>query len=104
MVDAMGVTGVEGAYRRSMEVCLHLLREHKELLLSVIEPFIKDPTVSWGRGGRAQRLNDNGLFSLGASKQHAMASGKFQDMENKNAEIALRNIEQRLTGIYNICQ
>jgi serine/threonine-protein kinase ATR len=94
MVDAMGLTGVEGTYRRSMEVCMNLLRENKSVLLSVVEPFIRDPTVSWGRSGRAQRNND---VDMSGAKQVAI-----HDVENKDAEQALRKISQRLSGVYNI--
>ena len=34
---------------------MRLLRDNKETLLSVLEPFLRDPTVAWGRSGRAQR-------------------------------------------------
>lgn len=96
MVDGMGIFGYEGTYRRTMEVCLHLLRSHKDTLIGVLEPFIRDPTVAWGRGGRAQqRENITGATSTG------MNSG-FQDTENKDAEDALRNISERLSGVYNL--
>ncbi|EGB10647.1 hypothetical protein AURANDRAFT_36497 [Aureococcus anophagefferens] len=55
MVEAFGVTGVEGCFRRSLEVGLHTLRHHRETLLNVLEPFIRDPTVGWSRTGKAQR-------------------------------------------------
>lgn len=42
----MGLCGVEGGFRGGMEVALRLLRDHKDVLLSVLEPFI---TVSKGR-------------------------------------------------------
>lgn len=47
MVDAMGVVGYEGPFRRVMEVTLTVLREHRLTLLSVLEPFLADPTVGW---------------------------------------------------------
>ena len=51
----MGPSGVEGTYRRTLEVTMGLLRENKETLLSVLEPFLRDPTVAWSRSGRAQK-------------------------------------------------
>lgn len=60
MVDAMGPSGVEGTYRRTLEVTMGLLRENKETLLSVLEPFLRDPTVAWGRSGRAQKATTVG--------------------------------------------
>ena len=98
MVDAMGVFGFEGTCRRTMEVCLQLLRNHKDTLIGVLEPFIRDPTVAWGRGGRAQQ-RDN--ITAGSTATGGMNSG-FQDTENKDAEDALANISGRLSGVYNV--
>lgn len=95
MVDAMGVFGYEGIYRRTMEVCLSLLRNNKDTLIGVLEPFIRDPTVAWGRGGRAQQRE--GMISSTSS-----GSNMFQDTENKDAEDALMNISERLSGVYNV--
>eukprot|EP00605_Chrysophyceae_sp_TOSAG23-4_P002524 GSChrysophyteH1.ASY1.ANO1.2789.1 assembled CDS len=50
LVDAMGVTGVEGTFRRTMEVSFTVLKENKETLIAVLEPFLRDPTVAWSRG------------------------------------------------------
>jgi serine/threonine-protein kinase ATR len=54
-VDAMGLAGVEGTFRRTMEVTMKLMRDNKDTLLSILEPFLRDPTVVWSRSGRAQR-------------------------------------------------
>ncbi len=37
-----------------------VLREHQETLISVLEPFLFDPTVGWDRQGRAQRGDSDG--------------------------------------------
>lgn len=93
IVDAMGVSGVEGCYRRSLEVCLEVLRANKETLLSVLEPFLRDPTVAWGRSGRAQRSD---------SSVNSRASTTFHDHENKEAKDMLSKVADRLQGIFNI--
>lgn len=36
-MDGMGVTGVEGVFRRVCEATLSVLRENKEALLTIIE-------------------------------------------------------------------
>jgi len=38
-----------------MEATMQLLKENKDVLMSVLEPFLVDPTVNWLREGRAQR-------------------------------------------------
>jgi serine/threonine-protein kinase ATR len=49
MVDAFGVTGYEGVFRRSCEVSLRVIRQHKDTLMSVLETFIYDPLVEWSK-------------------------------------------------------
>ncbi|KAI5893599.1 uncharacterized protein SCHCODRAFT_02730130 [Schizophyllum commune H4-8] len=47
IVDAMGVTGVEGFYRISCEVTMKILRNNKDSIMSVLDAFIHDPLVEW---------------------------------------------------------
>jgi len=47
LVDAFGVTGYEGVYRRCCEVSLRVLRNNKDTLMSVVETFLYDPLVEW---------------------------------------------------------
>lgn len=89
----MGLCGVEGGFRGCMEVALRLLRDHKDVLLSVLEPFIRDPTVSWNRsssGSKAGRGKTTGR------------TGGHRDTENEDADRLLKTISERLDGIYNI--
>lgn len=89
-----GLAGVEGGFRRTMEVTMGLLRENKDALLSVLEPFLRDPTVAWsGRSGRAQRVE-----GAGSSRQGAI----FREQENTEVRAMLNTIGGRLEGIYNL--
>lgn len=45
MVDAMGIYGYEGPFRKSSELTLKLLRQHEETLMTILEAFIYDPTL-----------------------------------------------------------
>ncbi|KAF3237984.1 serine/threonine-protein kinase M1 [Orbilia oligospora] len=47
MVDAMGLTGYEGPFRRSSEVVMRILRQNEESLMTVVETFLHDPLVEW---------------------------------------------------------
>lgn len=40
MIDGMGVTGVEGVFRRCCEETLSVMRTNKEALLTIVEVFI----------------------------------------------------------------
>ena len=96
IVDAMGVCGIEGGYRKSMEVSLKLLRSNKDILLSILEPFLRDPTVAWGRAGRAQQLK---ISSFTSNSKHTRPTTEH---DNADAKEALFKISKRLDGVYNI--
>lgn len=98
MIDAMGLTGKEGTFRRTMEVCIGVLRDNKEMLLSVLEPFIRDPTVAWGRVGRAQQRS----ASTSATSFSTATVAPTINHENADAKLALAKISERLNGVYNI--
>ena len=72
---------------------MSLLRQNKDTLMGVLEPFIRDPTVSWGRAGRAQRTESVTRGPIGA----------IQDNDNTDAKEALLKIMERLNGVYNLC-
>ena len=72
---------------------MSLLRQNKDTLMGVLEPFIRDPTVSWGRAGRAQRTESVTKGPIGA----------IQDNDNTDAKEALLKIMERLNGVYNLC-
>lgn len=88
----MGLTGLEGTYRRTMELSMKTLRDNKDMLLSVLEPFLRDPTVAWGRNGKAQQKGVRGGGAVGAGL----------GAPNAGAVAALATITSRLNGVYNI--
>ena len=47
LVDALGVTGVEGVFRKAAEITMGILRNNSESLMSVLEAFAHDPLVEW---------------------------------------------------------
>ncbi|KAK0528665.1 hypothetical protein OC834_003970 [Tilletia horrida] len=55
MVDALGVTGVEGVYRRACEITMSILRENKDSLMSVLDAMIHDPLVDFGSADDGKR-------------------------------------------------
>ena len=95
LVDAMGVTGVEGRFRRSMEVTLSVMRENKDSLLGTLEPFLRDPSVAWGRSGRAQKNDAEERARRARSEHHG-------EREQAEANDALRKVGGRLSGRYNL--
>jgi phosphatidylinositol kinase/protein kinase (PI-3 family) len=43
MLDAFGPAGADGIYSGSLQVAMSTLRDNRDTLLSVLEPFLKDP-------------------------------------------------------------
>ncbi|KAJ1736119.1 hypothetical protein LPJ61_000169 [Coemansia biformis] len=84
MVDSMGITGYEGAFRKTCELTLGLLREHRDTLMSVLESFLHDPLVEWSR--RATRSNRAGKEATAGQP-------------NEQAARCLSNIRKKLQGI-----
>ncbi|GMF47260.1 unnamed protein product [Phytophthora fragariaefolia] len=93
MIDAFGITGYEGVFRRVGEVTMHLLRDNKEALRSVLESFIHDPLVEWGRRGKATQ-------NSGVSGKPAPETPSERTKEE--TRLVLNTIDDRLRGIYNL--
>ncbi|KAI9851275.1 MAG: serine/threonine-protein kinase M1 [Thelocarpon superellum] len=47
MVDAFGVYGYEGPYRKSCELTLQILRQNEDTLMTILETFVYDPTTDF---------------------------------------------------------
>eukprot|EP01064_Diplonema_japonicum_P006262 TRINITY_DN1417_c1_g2_i1.p1 TRINITY_DN1417_c1_g2~~TRINITY_DN1417_c1_g2_i1.p1 ORF type:complete len:2885 (+),score=703.42 TRINITY_DN1417_c1_g2_i1:353-9007(+) len=45
--DALGIQGVQGAYKSVCEDTMGVLRENKDTLLGLLEAFVHDPLVEW---------------------------------------------------------
>lgn len=80
IVDGLGITGVEGMYRRSCEITLRILRENRNSLMSVLESFVHDPLLDL-------------QLSKPGSHRKAVGSAKGESKENR----AKREEEARKT-------
>lgn len=47
MVDAMGISGIEGTFRITCEVTGQILRENEASLMNILETLIYDPLLDW---------------------------------------------------------
>uniref|UniRef100_A0A914XXI9 Non-specific serine/threonine protein kinase n=1 Tax=Panagrolaimus superbus TaxID=310955 RepID=A0A914XXI9_9BILA len=47
MIDGFGPTGVEGAFRKTCETVMRVLRREQATLCTVLETFIHDPLLEW---------------------------------------------------------
>lgn len=82
VIDAFGVAGYEGVFRRVSEITLRVLRDHRDALASVLETFVHDPLVDWTSHGHAS-VDD---VSENPQAKDAMASiqgmSSFQNSSN----------------------
>lgn len=85
MVDAFGPVGADGIYSSSLKDAMSTLRSNRDTLLSVLEPFIKDPVIDWKRSRTQQRS---------ATQQ--------QDRQTREAKRSITVVADRLQGIYNL--
>jgi hypothetical protein len=80
LVDALGVVGVEGPFRRACEDVMAVLRSSRATLTCVLETFLHDPLVEW--------------FRTAQSRDNATPlEAKF------SACRVLENVDKRLQGI-----
>lgn len=95
IIDGMGVTGVEGVFRRCCEETLSVMRTNKEALLTIIEVFIHDPLYKWALSPlKALQLQKETYedIVLGLEDSQAVHEG------NKDAARALMRVKQKLDG------
>ncbi|CAF3813461.1 unnamed protein product [Adineta steineri] len=86
IVDGMGTLGVEGVFRKTCEIILHLIRDERELLVSVLKTFIYDPLVEWKSATREEVAN---------MKKQQIEGGEVVNMK---AQTHVRNILERVRG------
>lgn len=79
MVEALGVTGYEGVFRKTCEVTLRVMRSECTSLENVLTTFIYDPLVEWSSGRH----------------KSVTSSAEFQ---NEQAKETLRALQNRLLG------
>ncbi|XP_064968170.1 serine/threonine-protein kinase ATM-like isoform X2 [Musa acuminata AAA Group] len=95
IIDGMGVTGVEGVFRRCCEETLSVMRTNKEALLTIIEVFIHDPLYKWAlsplKALQRQKETDDGIDACLESSQDACEG-------NKDAARATLRVKEKLDG------
>ncbi|KAL3824832.1 hypothetical protein ACJIZ3_020861 [Penstemon smallii] len=96
IIDGMGVTGVEGVFRRCCEETLSVMRTNKEALLTIIEVFIHDPLYKWALSPlKAMQRQKDIDDDLDADLED---SDEDEYEGNKDAARALLRVKQKLDG------
>jgi serine/threonine-protein kinase ATR len=88
MLDAFGPTGADGVFSGSLKTAMRTLRNNRDTLLSVLEPFLKDPIIDWKR--------------YRSQQQPSPSKGSNEDRQTKEAKRSINVIDERLKGIYNL--
>ncbi|KAA8540818.1 hypothetical protein F0562_024781 [Nyssa sinensis] len=95
VIDGMGVTGVEGVFRRCCEETLSVMRTNKEALLTIVEVFIHDPLYKWAlsplKALQRQKETDDDL-------ETSLDDSQSEYEGNKDATRALMRVKQKLDG------
>lgn len=86
MIDAFGPSGADGVYTAGLETAMRTLRGNRDILLSVLEPFLKDPVIDWKRQRNQQKSSNS----------------PAQDRQSIEAKRSIRVIDERLHGVYNL--
>ncbi|GLV35047.1 telomere fusion [Carabus blaptoides fortunei] len=95
--SGMGVCGIEGVFRRSCEKTMHVLRQHAETVLTILEVLLYDPLYAWTitAAEAYSRQQDDDL------KESLHFSDEDGTSVNVTAERALLRLKQKLQGTEN---
>ncbi|KAJ5076228.1 serine/threonine-protein kinase atr [Anaeramoeba ignava] len=64
LINAMGLSGYEGVFRRVCEITMSIFRRNQKALINVLETFVYDPLVEWTKNQQNQQENESGVRTL----------------------------------------
>lgn len=111
LVDGMGLTGVEGVYRRCCEKTMEVMRTSQESLRTIVEVLLYDPLSSWTLSPekrKALQKAEEDLYDVPSSNTTsdcldgsvmATENAAFEDNVNKMAKRMLLRLKQKLDGV-----
>ncbi|CAG0892650.1 unnamed protein product [Darwinula stevensoni] len=97
VVDGMGITGIEGVFRRSCERCLMVLRENRDVILPVLEVLLYDPLYLWTLTPSKAKKIQRRTTSSDIDSSQASTTGERKHV--KHAEVVLLRIQHKLQGV-----
>ncbi|KAM8905494.1 serine-protein kinase ATM [Spinachia spinachia] len=108
IVDGMGITGVEGVFRRCCEKTMEVMRSSQEALLTIVEVLLYDPLFDWTMNplkafylqlDEQQELNATlGSTMGGVDMDNHRKPSDIQSF-NKVAERVLLRLQEKLKGV-----
>ncbi|KAL3883922.1 hypothetical protein ACJMK2_030148 [Sinanodonta woodiana] len=111
--DAMGVSGVEGVFRRCCEKTMEVMRNNQEALLTILEVLLYDPLYAWtispakafalqqrrDRNEDTVDLNGTVTGEIIDMESNGKSTTETQENVNKLAERVLLRLRQKLQGV-----
>ncbi|XP_049286368.1 serine/threonine-protein kinase ATM [Anopheles funestus] len=102
IVDGMGISGVEGVFRKSCEKTLEVLRNNQTVILAILEVLLYDPLYSWNvlSNKKADRRQQQAYLSTSADGSDGNEPVGFPIRRDINvtAERTLMQVEEKLLG------
>lgn len=110
IVDGMGITGVEGVFRRCCEKTMEVMRSSQEVLLTIVEVLLYDPLFDWTmnplKAFYLQQQDEQAELNATLNptpggeepETHRKPSSDSQSF-NKVAERVLLRLQEKLKGV-----
>ncbi|XP_035535894.1 serine-protein kinase ATM isoform X2 [Morone saxatilis] len=108
IVDGMGITGVEGVFRRCCEKTIEVMRNSQEALLTIVEVLLYDPLFDWTMSplkafylqhDEQQELNATLSSTMGGDDIDNHRKSRDSQSFNKVAERVLLRLQEKLKGV-----
>ncbi|KAL1501124.1 hypothetical protein ABEB36_006509 [Hypothenemus hampei] len=98
IVDGMGVSGIEGLFRKSCEKTMEVLRSNSQTILSILEVLLYDPLYYW-----VVTKNEANKRQIDESSRKCLTDdidedNKNEENKNINAERVLLRLGAKLQG------
>jgi ataxia telangiectasia mutated family protein len=104
MVDGLGISGIEGVFRRCCEETMAVLRSHHSSLMTILQVFLHDPLYQWTLSPLQALQKQQGRNQQQQQKQQQrQQKQQIHDTQpgNRDAHRALMRIKQKLQGFEN---
>uniref|UniRef100_A0A8C8F0Z6 non-specific serine/threonine protein kinase n=1 Tax=Oncorhynchus tshawytscha TaxID=74940 RepID=A0A8C8F0Z6_ONCTS len=105
IVDGMGITGVEGVFRRCCEKTMEVMRSSQEALLTIVEVLLYDPLFDWTmnplKAFYLQQQHDEQAELQSTPSVEDQRGRIHSDSQsfNKVAERVLLRLQEKLKGV-----
>ncbi|KAK7172240.1 hypothetical protein R3I93_004526 [Phoxinus phoxinus] len=109
IVDGMGITGVEGVFRRCCEKTMEVMRSSQEALLTIVEVLLYDPLFDWTMNPlkafylqqHDEQAELNATLNPTPAADEIDTHRKASDSQsfNKVAERVLLRLQEKLKGV-----